>query len=446
MTAPAVREAEPEQGPAALLTDPTGRPIDPGELAVGTAALDPARLPAVQALADRGGRSLVRDGCSLYSWGVAARLALPSGLTPGAAAEAEALLAALPASRVGPGAPLALGSLPFDPAEAGSLVVPEVAVLARGGDEPLAVAVGAAGALEALLGGFPFVGPPPPALPLERPPDRFELVAVHTHDEFEELVGRALAAIEAGTVEKVVVAREVSVSANRDFQQAHLLERLRALYPACAVFGLDGFVGASPELLVRRRGLAVLSQPLAGTIPRSGDPDEDARLAAGMLRSPKERHEHALVVGAIAEGLAATGAAVDPPGDPHLLTLRNVSHLATTLHARLPEPAVGRPPGALSLVAAIHPTPAIGGVPTAAALEFLARHERLERGRYAGPVGYLDAGGDGEFWLGIRSAMLAGPTARLVAGVGIVAGSDPHAELVETQLKLQALLAAAVRP
>ncbi len=139
--------------------------------------------------------------------------------------------------------------------------------------------------------------------------------------------------------------------------------------------------------------------------------------------------------------------AVDVPPAPHLLTLRNVSHLATTIHARLrPAPGDGVAPGALSIVAAIHPTPAVGGVPSQAALEFLAAHEDLERGRYAGPVGWVDASGDGEFHLGIRSAMIEGAAARLLAGVGIVEGSEPHDELIETQLKLQALLAAAVRP
>ena len=130
------------------------------------------------------------------------------------------------------------------------------------------------------------------------------------------------------------------------------------------------------------------------------------------------------------------------PSEPHLLELRNVCHLATTIRARLREPA----PGILSLAAQLHPTPAVGGSPRDAALAHIAKHEGLERDRYAGPVGFVTAGGDGELWLGIRSALLEGRRARLLAGVGIVAGSDPAAELAETQLKLQALLAVAVRP
>jgi menaquinone-specific isochorismate synthase len=128
--------------------------------------------------------------------------------------------------------------------------------------------------------------------------------------------------------------------------------------------------------------------------------------------------------------------------EPHLLELRNVVHLATTITGQLREPA----PGALEIAVALHPTPAVGGWPRAAAIEWLADHENLERDRYAGALGYMDADGDGEWWLGIRSAMLDGSSARLLAGVGIVADSDPAAELAETQLKLQALLAAAVRP
>jgi menaquinone-specific isochorismate synthase len=265
---------------------------------------------------------------------------------------------------------------------------------------------------------------------------------VQSHDSFKELVAAAVAAIRAGAFEKVVVAREVAVKGNRPFTPSDLLARLRALYPSCVTFSLDHFVGASPELLCRRRSSVVTSHPLAGTIARSGDPDEDERLARGLLASHKERSEHGIVVNAIVADLSGLTSEVTASPEPHLLELRNVVHLATTITGQLRDPL----PGALEIAVALHPTPAIGGWPRAAAIEWIAEHEGLERDRYAGPLGYMDASGDGEWWLGIRSALLDGPHARLLAGVGIVADSDPAAELAETQLKLQALLAAAVRP
>jgi menaquinone-specific isochorismate synthase len=186
----------------------------------------------------------------------------------------------------------------------------------------------------------------------------------------------------------------------------------------------------------------VTSHPLAGTIARSGDPDEDGRLARGLLASKKERSEHGIVVNAIVADLGELGTEITASAEPHLLELRNVVHLATTISGKLREPL----PGALEIAVTLHPTPAIGGWPRGAAVKWIADHEGLERDRYAGPLGYMDASGDGEWWLGIRSALIEGERARLLAGVGIVADSDPASELAETQLKLQALLAAAVRP
>jgi len=223
---------------------------------------------------------------------------------------------------------------------------------------------------------------------------------------------------------------------------ATVLGRLRALYPACRVFSVDGFVGASPEMLVARHGTEVVAHPLAGTVARSGDPEADARFAAQLLGSHKEREEHALVVDTVAEVLRRHCRALDVAAEPTVVPFRNVSHLGTRLHGRLREPAAS----ALDLAAALHPTPAVAGTPTEEALAYIAEVEKLDRGHYAGPVGWVDAHGDGEFAVGIRSAEIEGNRARLFAGVGIVAESDPEAELLETQLKLQALLAALVRP
>lgn len=435
-----------DTGDGARLLDPSGRAErSPATLRAVEVALDAERLAAARRHAGAHGRVLERDGRALLSWGVAARLVLPLGLAaPETATAAEALLAAI-AGDNGARA-LALGALPFDPHARGELVVPAITVIDRRGHAPVARAIGTPEEVARLLGGFPFApgAPAPPAAAPADLPDRFELISSRSHAEFRALVAEAVAAIEAGELDKVVLAREVVVRANRPFQQADLLNRLRALHPSCLAFALDGFVGASPELLCRRRDRAVASEPLAGTVARSGDPEADEQLAASLFASPKERREHRLVVDAIAEALAPLCAELTIPEVPIVLELRNVAHLATPIRGHLAPGVDGL--GALALAARLQPTPAVGGWPRAGALEYLAKHEGLERGPYAGPVGYVEAGGDGEFWLGIRSAQITGAEARLMAGVGIVAGSDPAAELAETQLKLQALLAVAVRP
>jgi menaquinone-specific isochorismate synthase len=236
----------------------------------------------------------------------------------------------------------------------------------------------------------------------------------------------------------------VDIAANRPFVIPDVLERLQALYPSCMIFSVNGFVGASPELLIRRNGRDVESHPLAGTVARSGDVHGDEVLVARLMASAKARREHAAVVDAVASALAPLCEELRVPETPSVLGLRNVSHLATHIRGRLwgSTPA----PGALDLVRMVHPTPAVGGVPTEAALRYLQKVEGFDRGCYAGPVGWVDANGDGTWAIGIRCAEIEGPNARIFAGNGIVAGSDPREELAETQLKLQALLAALVRP
>jgi menaquinone-specific isochorismate synthase len=208
------------------------------------------------------------------------------------------------------------------------------------------------------------------------------------------------------------------------------------------VFSVDGFVGASPELLVERRGAAVRSGPLAGTTARAGSGDGDAQTGSRLLSSTKERQEHRLVVEAVAGALARYCDDLTVPEVPGVIPFGTLAHLGTLVSGRLRPPW----PTALDLVEAVHPSPAVGGTPTGTALEYIAAVEDLHRGRYAGPVGWVDAEGDGCFAVGIRSAQIEGPRARLLAGVGVVAGSDPLTELAETDLKLQPMLAAIVRP
>ncbi|HLI15294.1 MAG TPA: isochorismate synthase [Acidimicrobiales bacterium] len=436
--------------PARLVRGGERSEIPPGALRWYAGEVEEDALAPARAHAYATGRVLEGEWLSVLTWGEAARLELRAGLArPGAARSAVELLAAIPGAPGGlgerSGGPIALGALPFSGEAPGELVLPAVALVARAGAAPFAIVVAPPDALGEARARFPLApGAAPPSVPdANEAPDAFRLASARPHADFRRRVLEAVRAVEAGELAKVVLAREVVVRANRPFRQAALLERLRALHPSCLGFAVDGFVGASPELLCRVDGATVTSQPLAGTTPRSGDPDEDARLARALRDSAKERREHAFVVEAIAAGLAPFCRTVRAEERPHLLELRNVAHLATRVEGEL---ASSPRPSALEIAAALHPTPAVGGTPRDAALEYLAKHEDLERDRFAGPVGFVQASGDGEFWIGIRSALVRGTTARLFAGVGIVAGSDPDAELAETQLKLQALLAVAVRP
>ena len=424
------------------------------------------------------------EGFGLAGRGVALRIELPRGLTDTAAvAEVAGSLAAIQRSGdvagAGTGA-VALGALPFVRNAPGTLVVPRAVIgrrdgeawittIAGPGDGPSAARLADRMAADA-LGGFT----DPRSAPSE-----FTLTSVMDHDAWSGLVADAVARIHDGVLGKVVLARQVDVTANRPFVTSDVLSRLLALYPTCMVFRIDGFLGASPELLIERRGAHVASHPLAGTIGRSGDLASDEALIAGLLASPKERREHAYVIEGLRRTLGPLCDGLDVPGKPTVLELRNVSHLATRLsgvlsavprglagpggspgnpgHARgqsvqsVPsgdEPAHPglRVPSALQLVARVHPTPAVGGTPTDEAVAYIGEVEGFDRGQYAGPVGWMDARGDGSWAIGLRSADVDGDHASVYASAGLVAGSRPRTELEETQLKLQAMLAALVRP
>lgn len=402
-----------------------------------------AARPDLVAIGGRpGGMLWQREDMGLAGAGVALRIPLPSGLDGAVAGVSAALSAVAVDDAVGcPGCgAVAMGALPFHRGAAGELVVPRWLV-GHQGDQAWLTTVGApgdplpdpVGALRALEGGGP----------QGRPPDRFTLTPAMPHDQWEAAVAAAVEVIATGALDKVVLARRVDIGADRPFVVPDVLSRLSALYPSCMLFHAGGFLGASPELLVERRGVAVRSLPLAGTVARSGDVASDERLIAALTGSDKERSEHRFVVDALTDALAPFCAELSVPDRPHVLGLRNVSHLATPINGTL---RPGDLPSALDLVARVHPTPAVAGTPTAAAVDYLAGVEGFDRGLFAGPVGWVDQRGDGCWALGIRSATVAGGRASIYAGVGVVADSDPAAELAETQLKLQALLAALVRP
>lgn len=405
-----------------------------------TRDLDPAERVDLVAFASADGDDgllwLQGDG-GLAGRGCALRIDLPHGLAdPDAPRRVADALAAIDVhdevTRPATG-PVALGALPFDAHAPCHLVVPEVLVgRSRDGRQWLTT-----------IDGAP-AGIPPAPLSHATAPDGFHLTSPRSHDAFLQLVRDAVKAIDGGDLQKVVIAREVVVETNRPITLPSVVERLHALYPSCTVFSMQGFVGASPELLVERRGEDVRAFPLAGTFARSGDAEADAVQAARLQASLKDRAEHRYVIDELRAALTPCCTDLAVPDQPTIVPLRNVLHLGTEITGRLRTPAAS----AMELAAALHPTPAVGGTPTATALQWLADNEPLDRGRYAGPVGWVDASGDGSFVVGIRSAELdaARRRARLFSGVGIVAGSEPDAELVETQLKLQALLAALVRP
>ena len=378
----------------------------------------------------------MNEEMGLAGEGVALRLGFAGVDDAGAVAEALAAIDTDDEVQEPGSGPVAFSALPFDLRRGGELVVPSRIVGRRGQHWWETV-------IERRDGSALAVPPLPDASGAS--PDEFSLSPSMPHEEWLRVIAEAVERIGNGELDKVVLARRVDVVANRPFVLSEVIGRLVALYPTCMVFHLGGFIGASPELLVRRKGAEIASHPLAGTVARSGDEAADDALVAGLMASAKERWEHRVVIDHLVEVLGPLCERLELPETPVVLGLRNVSHLATPIHGRL-APRQDGIPTALELVAALHPTAAVGGHPTADAVAYLEKVEGFERGPYAGPVGWVDGRGDGAWALGIRSAQVESNRASMYAGNGIVAGSDPAGELAETQLKLQALLAALVRP
>ena len=257
--------------------------------------------------------------------------------------------------------------------------------------------------------------------------------------EFEAAVEGATSRIAAGEMSKVVLAREVIVSAAAAHDPAALFGAMREQFPACFCFCCGtpeaAFLGASPELLVRRAGAGVSTVALAGSTRRSSDPAVDDHLGEQLLRSDKDRREQRIVAERIVRALRPHAVWVEAAAEPEIVKVANIQHLATPVIAQLAEPH-----SAIELAGLLHPTPAVGGEPWPKAAAAIADLEGMDRGWYAAPVGWMDATEDGEFCVALRSALLRDREAHLFAGVGVVAGSDPAAELAETEVKLGALL------
>jgi len=395
---------------------------------------------------------------TIVGLGIAARLSVATHRTAHRAAPiaaraiARQLASVLyedPLRRMG-SSPMALGGLAFDPSAASQLVIPEVVVVAEPEGLCWVTVTADAGTtaqdLEStarlIIDEICSIDPAGDESVAQM--DGWKL-SDGGEPAFTRAVRTALEEIEAGTVSKVVLARRAVVAFDRPVDLAATLKRLRRRESASTVFAItsptDAFIGASPELLVARDGPLVRSVPLAGSVRTRGDAASDDAAIAEMVASAKENFEHRVVVRAIADLLERHCSALSVPDHPEVLRLRQISHLATAMTGELRYEPANRP-GALELACILHPTPAVGGSPTGAAVALIRALEPSGRGRYAGPVGWMDSNGDGEFFIGIRSAEVRRDHAVLFAGAGIVADSDPRFELDETSLKLETMLGA----
>ena len=362
----------------------------------------------------------------LVGWGEAARLSIPAGVDRFATGEkwlAELFDAAAVSDEVQvPGTgPVAFGSFTFDPASDGSVLIVPAVITGRRAGVAWRTTISADGAAPDAT----FTTPTSPA-------EMRWSDGCLTAPQWEQVVAAAVSRIKAGELNKVVLARDLQAYASADIDIRVLLARLTGRSPGCYTFACAGLVGATPELLIQREGQDVRSLVLAGTMARGGSKADDDALAAALLGSTKNAEEHRYSVESVRDLLAplCTQLAVDR--EPYLLQTADYRHLATSVSGVL-----ARDASALALAASLHPTAAICGTPTDVALELIRELECMDRGRYSGPVGWVDARGNGEWGIALRCGEIDGKHARLFAGCGIVAGSQPEAELAETETKFR---------
>jgi len=374
------------------------------------------------AFAGDDGWLFMRDGVGVAGRGEAMRVA---------AADADRVLADLG------GRTVAIGARPFDRDAEWDLVVPRHQIrvdadgsawetLVDGQDAHAAGSRAATGATADRAAAVTCVGP-------------VRIESVESAEEWCASVARATGFIRAGRAEKIVLCREVTAIAEQPLAPSLLVGRLAERFDGCFLYRVDGLVGASPELLVERVGVTVRSQPMAGTARRSDDPVHDDALRAELFASSTYRHEHQLTIDMVHDTLLDYTSYLDFEPEPQIVPLANVFHLASRVEGRLSSP----PASVLDLQAALHPTPAVSGRPRDAAVRLIAELEGRDRGRYAGTVGWVDGAGNGCWAVTIRCAQIDPDDprrARIHAGCGLVADSDPARELSESEAKLQAIL------
>ncbi len=368
-------------------------------------------------------------GGGIVAWGAAETIRVPSG--SGQVARAARLVSEVLSTIRGKNevGPVVVGALPFDASSPATLVVPTDAIIRRPDGTVWHLRTEPSGRVR---------HPEPTRCGSALRRQNVSLTPVPSPAAYMDAVDVARKRIAQSALGKVVLARMLVARSPEPFDRGALLRRLRELEPAAYLFAAHGFVGASPELLVSRFGDSMRAEAVAGTARRSGDGAADERAAAALLRSHKERSEHAFVVDAVRDALEDVCTALRVPVEPALLKLHTVLHLKTEVMGSLRHPA----PTALELAARLHPTPAVCGTPRETAMRLIRELEPIDRTQYAGIVGWSDARGDGEWAVALRCAEVQGRIALLFAGAGIVADSQPEAELAETDAKFQSMLSA----
>lgn len=384
----------------------------------------------------------VRDGVGLAGRGIAARVPADEAVArlreievvnEGTGRTGDDLGGGERGAETGPGVgPVAIGTVPYRPGGPGSMMIPAVVVRKDHAGRTWVTSIDDA--------HEPLAAPSPPTPAAAA----YVIEPVTPVDRYLDAVRRVRDAVRSGELTKAVIAREIAVSADHPIDVHGVLHRLKASFGSSFRYAVDGFVGASPELLVEIDGHTVRSYPLAGTAARTGDVDRDAGIAAELLASTKDQVEHRVVIDVIHDALLPWCSYLDWEPDPSIITVANVQHLGTRMEGQLSSP----PPDVVELVRALTPTPALGGHPRREALAMIDEVEGVARDGYGGAVGWVDAAGNGTWAVAIRCAELSPDRrrARLWAGGGIVADSDPLAELAETQAKFQAMLSALIRP
>lgn len=400
--------------------------LSDGPVVVTTVPVDLPDVPLLDLLPAEDPVSWIHHGDGLVGWGVAA-VVRTHGTTRFSDASKwwHELVARMEVrdevGETGTG-PVCFGSFGFadDPGDS-VLVLPRV-VVGRHGDRAWVTTVGDVEPTIAVQ--------PAPVAPVVTFAD-----GSRNGEEWMAVVAEAVARINRGEVEKVVLARDLLATSDTDVDVRWPLQRLAGDYPTCWTFHVDGMFGATPEMLVRRERGLVTSRVLAGTIRRTGDDERDLALAAALARSSKDLEEHEYAVRSVAEALEPHCTGMNVPEAPFVLHLPNVMHLATDVTGVAQDAGRAGGTSALQLAEALHPSAAVGGTPTLDAVAMIAEVEGMDRGRYAGPVGWMDASGDGEWGIALRSGEVEGRTVRLFAGCGIVGDSDPASELAESQAK-----------
>ena len=361
------------------------------------------------------------------------------GVTSGAIELSEALESRRGENAVAvPGSgPVAFSALPFDRDALGRAQLPDI-IIGQVGTERFVTApsdVDLANIAEHAVGHMSIASDPMPKSISVKP-------SMPVSTWRDEVVAAACRRLDGSEMQKAVFARELDLQANADFPVARIVCDLGRRFPATMLFAIDGFIGASPELLVSRSDRTVRAHPLAGTASRSEDPVVDAARIEGLRASAKDRIEHRITIDWLLAELLPFCSYVDAEPDPSVLSMANVHHLGTLVEGVLSAPAAS----VLDLVCAVHPTPALGGDPQSDALALIEELEGFDRGRYGGPSGWVDVEGNGEFAVSVRTVDIDGSCARVCAGVGVVAQSNPDDELLETQAKFRAILGSILNP